>query len=120
LAAKTPDSNRDFLSIAATRLSFDGAKIQARRLIPDDDHVLEPGRDEKTITLRMRDGGGGPGVTISCDCAVEGGSCVPVIMNPGGPDEYGVCSPDSGCGSSGLLCFMDFSLSAGTRLRVKM
>lgn len=119
MAAKTPDRDRDFLSVAATRVSFDGARIQARRLIPDDDHVLEPGPDEKTIMLRMRDGGGGPGVAITCDCAAEGGSCVPVIINPG-PDEYGVCLPDSGCGTSGLLCFMDFGLSAGTRLRVMM
>ena len=119
MAGKLSDHEREFLSLAATRIAFDGARIQGRRLVPDDDHVLEQGPDKQTLMLRPR-APGGTGVTITCDCALEGGGCTPIIVEPGSPDEYGACVPDSGCGSTGLFCFMDFGFAGGLRLRIAM
>jgi hypothetical protein len=108
----------DFLSVAATRLSFPGAKVQGRRVIADPGFTFEEDSDGKTIFLRNN--GGGTEAGITCECALEGGGCTPVILNPGDIDESAVCLPDGGCGSSGLFCFMDFAFSTGTTLRFRM
>ncbi len=121
MESKSGRFDEKFLSLAATRLSFTGGTIQERRLIPAEGYSLEENPDTPgSVMLRRRAGGAGGGISVSCTCGLEGGGCVPVIINPGSPDEYAVCLPDTGCGSSGLFCFMDFDFGGGLRLRFKM
>jgi hypothetical protein len=117
--AATSKEDLDFLKLAATRFAFTGAKVQGGRLIPDPDYRLVRGTKRNTILLRRR-AGGGPGVTIGCECGLEGGGCTLVIINPGDIDEYAVCIPESGCGKSGLFCFMDFGFAGGLKVRLAM
>jgi hypothetical protein len=114
---RDPDDS-DYLRLAATRLTVPGASVRGRRLFPDDGYVLEEDREQGVIFLK--DQGGGPGVSISCECGLEGGGCVPIVINPGDIDEYGACVPESGCGSSGLFCFMGFDFGGGLAVKVQM
>lgn len=110
----------DFLELAATTFAFEGAKVKGRRLVPNDGYCFE--RDPKnrdSIALQRR-AGGGPGVSVSCSCGLEGGGCTLIIVNEGEIGEYAVCMPDGGCGTSGLFCFMGFGFSGGLRLAVRM
>ena len=110
--------NIDFLRLAATRIRLPGASILGSRLVPDEGFSLEEDRENGVVLLKGRNGGNI--MTVSCSCALEGGGCTVVIINPGEIDEYAVCLPDPNCGTSGLLCFMDFNFRGELRLQVRM
>ena len=121
--ATPPAKSRDrddieFMRLAATRLVVPGASLQERRLIPDAGYTLEEDRKQGVIYLKA--GSGGSPTTISCECGLEGGGCVPIVVNPGDIDEYGACIPDQGCGSSGLFCFMGFDFGGGIAVKIKV
>jgi hypothetical protein len=108
----------DFLRLAATRMRLPGALVLGQRVVADEGFSLEEDRERGVILLKDNNGGGT--TTISCTCALEGGGCTPVIVNPGEIDEYAVCVTDSGCGSSGLFCFIDFDFGGGLKIQVRM
>lgn len=112
-------NRKELLRQAGTRLSFRGGEVIGRRLIPESGYTVESGDDQNIAMLK--DNGGGTTATVTCDCGLEGGNCVPVTMEP--EDGFGktlTCLPDEGCGSSGLFCFMEVSFTGGQRLEFKM
>jgi hypothetical protein len=113
------DDDTDFLRLAATRMRLPGASVLGQRVVPDEGFSLAEDKEKGVIFLKDNNGGGGT-TTISCTCALEGGGCTPVIVNPGEIDEYAVCLVGSGCGTSGLFCFMDFDFGGGIKLQVRM
>jgi hypothetical protein len=107
-----------FLSRAATRLSFTGAMVQGRRLIPDTGFTFEATPDKKVVLLKKRRGR--DIAAIECECGLEGGNCRPAILDSGEIGEYLACIPDSGCGTSGLFCFLRLEFPSGLILRFQM
>lgn len=117
----TGDPARDdieYLRLTATRVSFEGASIQGRRLVPDEGFTLAEDRERRVAYLRTR--GGDLQATISCSCALQGGSCDVAVVNPGAIDEYAVCVPLVDCGDSGLFCFIDTAFVSGPTVRIQM
>ena len=110
----------EFLRLAATRIRFPGASILGSKVVPDEGFSLQEDKARSGVIFLRNDGGGGGGASISCSCALEGGGCAPVILDPGGIGESAVCIPDGGCGTSGLFCFMDFDFGGGLTLQVRM
>jgi hypothetical protein len=112
-------NDEEFLSLAATSVILPGARVQGRRLVPDRGYRLEQGPDKNTIILLDNNGNDVGGV--SCECGLQGGGCATAIINPGEIDEYAVCIPEEGCGTSGLFCFMGFTPAGGQfTLKFKM
>jgi hypothetical protein len=119
---KTLRKNHDrseFLELAATRLSFDGAKVQGRQLIADEGYVLEQSPDDKNaVVLRRNDGPFDPDAMVRCVCGLEGGSCSIMIIS--GDRDRAVCLPNEECGSSGLFCFMELAFRGGLKMNIMM
>jgi hypothetical protein len=107
----------EFLRLAATRLILPGASIQERRLVPDEGYSLEQDGEQGVIFLKT---GGVGTTTISCQCGLEGGGCKAIVVGEGDIGEYGACVPDSGCGSSGLFCFMSLDFGGGLAVQIKV
>lgn len=112
------NADREFLLLAGTRAVLPGARVIGRRLVPDEGHRFEKNPKTKTVIL-MKDNGTSVG-SVGCECGLEGGGCDLVIINPGDIDEYAACVPGSGCGSSGLFCFMDFNFAGGLSFKLAM
>jgi hypothetical protein len=110
--------NIDFLRLAATRIRLPGASILGNRLVPDEGFSLEEDKENGVILLKSKDGGSR--LMLACTCAIEGGGCVPVILDPGDVDESAICLSDGTCDEYGYLCFMEINFGGGLKIQVRM